>query len=104
MQRDPKKVVDATKENRVDWDREVERGNLTQVTGLARDTSDPTFRHVQGRPLNDEEARRRIVPAGLMQHVAETGRYPHSSTKVMLIGGWPKFDADGNIVHEEKKE
>jgi hypothetical protein len=91
MKRDPSKVVDATKETRVDWDREVKEGNLTRVTGMVRDTNDPSFQHIQGRPMSDAEAQSRVVPASFMQHVARTGRYPQSSGRSTFAGGWPDF-------------
>jgi len=108
MQRDPKLVTDASKETCVDWDREVSRGNLTPLTGLVKDTSDPETLHVQGRAIDDAECRRRIMPANVMQKVAETRRYPGSSSsggsgKVQAgppSGGWPRFAPDGSIVRE----
>ena len=89
MKRDPNKVVDASKERHVDWDREVKEGNLSRVTGLTRSTSDPSFQHIQGRPMSDVEAQARVVPASTMQIVAQTGRYPQSSGRSTFCGGWP---------------
>jgi hypothetical protein len=95
MRRDPKKIVDATKETKVDWDREIKHGNLTQVSGLARNTNDPGFQHVQGIPMSDAEAKARVVPAARMEYVARTGRYPSPpSRKSFFAGGWPTFDRD----------
>ena len=105
MKRDPGKVVDATKETRVDWGREVKEGNLVQVSGMTRGTGDPSFQHVQGRPMSDEEARSRVRPASVMEHVAQTGRYPSpASNKGFFVGGWPTFDKDGKIVPDEPVE
>ena len=84
MKRDADKVVDARHETQVDWDREVKEGNLTRVTPLARSTSDPTFRHVQGCAVSDEEERARVRPAEVMQHVALTGRYPTVTSKSFI--------------------
>lgn len=93
MKRDPNKVVDASQETRVDWDREVKEGNLTPVTGLTRDTSDPSFQHVQGVPISDAEAEARVRPASYMREVALTGRYP-STGKSFFVGGWPDLKKD----------
>jgi hypothetical protein len=97
MQRDPSKVVDVSRETQVNWDHEIAEGNLTPLTGLVRDTSNPECLHVQGRPLSEKQAESRVVPASVMQHVAQTGRYPLASGKRSFgppPGGWPGFNKE----------
>ena len=101
MFRDPTKVVDATKETRVEWQKEVAAGNLVPISPLVNDTSDKSCRHIQGRRVTDEEESRRIVPASVMKEVSETGRYPKLSGKLSFQGGWPSFDRNGNIIKED---
>ena len=102
MKRDPSKVVDATGERSVDWDREVKEGNLSRVTPLTRPTADPTYQHIQGKPMSDQQAQARIRPVEYMRETARTQRYPDTSTSggKSTFGGWPTFK-DGKVVSEE---
>lgn len=103
MKRDPKLAIDATSETRVDWDREVSQGHLTPLTGLSKAAPDPTYQHCQGIPMSPEQARSRVRPREIMQHVAETKRYPQPPRqRAFYAGGWPSFDKDGNIVEDAK--
>ncbi len=98
MLRDPAKVVDATKETRVDWDSEQAKGHLVRATPLVNDTKSPAFMHVQGVPLSAEAAQGRVVPQSVMEHVAATGRYPTKGTpngRSTFAGGWPDFKKSG---------
>ncbi len=111
MKRDPNNVEDLSREKGIDWDKEVKAGNLTPITPLARDTTKGY--HIQGVPITDADAYigadgqpagKRIVPGKVMQHVAETGRYPSEPTGKASVnapkGGWPRFGKDGKIVEE----
>lgn len=89
--------IDMSKETRVEWDKEIDAGNLVRA--------DPTRsnraldQHVQGVPLTDAEASRRVIPADQARRMMDEaqrssgGAYRmsnvQSSGKTSVICNWP---------------
>lgn len=106
--------VDATRETRVDWDREVESGNLVPASGQpGRSAIEKDGCHIQGLPLTPAEIEKRTIPISSLKHMLDTagssgaGRLPGPTTRHSLgapPNGWPRFSASGAIVHDDDEE
>jgi hypothetical protein len=103
VQRDPSKVVDATKDRATDWSEKIASGELVPTSGHAKHNANtPGFLHIQGRPITEEQAKSRVVPASVMEYVAKTGRYPHRSGPKYF--GGVDFNPDGSLKRDEEEQ
>jgi hypothetical protein len=73
--------VDARKETRVDWDKEITNGNLVEKKA---DEEGP--QHVNGQLQTEDQMRSRVISAEVAKHVAETRRYPTRSSTLFFFG------------------
>ena len=99
--------IDVSGDKRTDWDKEIERGHLLRQDP-SRSNRAIQGEHVQGAPITDANRTDRILSADKAKRMLEQAQSSSSGAyrppdpapaKIMLVGGWPTFDKDGNIVH-----
>lgn len=103
--------IDASREKRVDWDKEVEAGNLLRQDP-SRSNRTQQGEHCQGVPITDANREGRIISGSRAKDMMEQAqsspngafRAPApSGGKISAAapkGGWPRFGPDGSIIRE----
>ncbi len=105
--------VDMSRETKVDWDREIDRGNLVPLSetpsdamldnsprGVEKHALGAQLRevekhepeHIQGQAVTAKDLKGRLLTREQLEELTATKRYPRPTGKMFFFGGWSPPD------------